>query len=68
MGRPFGGLSMEIEVILMIASFLCGAFGMALAKKAKEKSSYPYLIASFAAAVLTFAGLVAAVVFTFIVK
>ncbi|MBQ7874777.1 MAG: hypothetical protein IJ306_06415 [Oscillospiraceae bacterium] len=59
---------MEPEVIIMIAAFLCGVAGMAFAKGAKKKSSYPLLIASGFFAVLTLAGFIAAVVFIFFIK
>lgn len=59
---------MEPEVILMVAAFICGFAGMALARSAKKKSSYPLLIASGIFAVLTLAGLVGAIVFIFFVK
>ncbi len=68
MGGAFGGLSMKYEVILMIASFLCGVLGMALARSAKKKSSYPLLVLSGICAVITFAGLIAAIVFIFFIK
>ena len=61
---------MEIgyEVIIMVAAFLCGVLGMALAKAAKKKSSYPLLILSVLMAVLTFSGIIATIVFIFFVK
>ena len=70
MGGTFGGLIMglEYEVIIMVAAFLCGVLGMAFAKAAKKKSSYPLLILSGFMAVLTFAGIIATIVFIFFVK
>lgn len=56
------------EVIIMVAAFLCGVLGMALAKAAKKKSSYPLLILSVFVAVLTFGGIIAAIVFMFFIK
>ena len=59
---------METEVIIMIASFLCGVIGMAFAKKAKEKNNMALLVLSGIFALLTFGGLITAVIFTFFVK
>ena len=59
---------MEPEIVIMVASFLCGVLGMAFAKKAKEKNSYPFIVASGISAVLTFVGLITAAVLIFFVK
>ncbi len=69
MGGTFGGAFMkETEIIILVASFICGAFGSLLAKQAKKKSSYTLLYISTALAVLTFIGIVAAVIFVFFDK
>lgn len=61
-------MELGIEVIIMVVAFLCGVLGMALAKAAKKKSSYPLLILSGLMAVLTFSGIIATIVFIFFVK
>ncbi|MBE6892599.1 MAG: hypothetical protein E7482_01135 [Ruminococcaceae bacterium] len=58
----------ETEIIILVASFICGAFGSLFAKQAKKKSSYTLLYISTALAVLTFIGIVAAVIFVFFDK
>ncbi len=56
----------DIAIILMAATFLCGAAGTLIAKQARKKSSYPLLYFSGALAVLTLIGLVAAIIFIFL--
>lgn len=66
MDGAFGGICMKEYVpIILIASFLIGFLGMALAKNAKKKSSYSILIISAAMAVITFVGIITAVIFMF---
>lgn len=61
-------MELGIEVIIMVVAFLCGVLGMAFAKAAKKKSSYPLLILSVLMAVLTFVGIIAAIVFMAFIK
>ncbi len=53
--------------IILILSMVFGFSGMALARKAQKKSSYPLLIISITFAVLTFLGIIAALVLIFFV-
>ncbi|MBQ4547336.1 MAG: hypothetical protein IJA17_09305 [Oscillospiraceae bacterium] len=57
-----------IEIIFMVAGVVFGLSGTLLAKKSREKSSYPMLITSGIFAVLTLFCLVTAAVFVFFVK
>ena len=57
-----------IEIIFMVAGVICGLSGTLVAKKSREKSSYPMLVLSGILAVLTFFCLITAAVFVFFVK